>query len=430
MFQFRFLKKFSPKSEFTKNTATLILGTVLAQVVPLLLHPILRRIYTPEEFGVFAVYLNIISIIVIMATLRYEAAIVLPKNNVEAANILSLSFIINFLLCSCFFVLIVFLKDGFCSLINFPLKYSNWLYLLPFSAMFMSFYQSLNYWLIRQKAFKAASINKISRRGVEGVFQLGLGFKRNVLGLITGDVLGNLTNLISGVIQVFKNDFKVRYISKNKIVFVLKKYKKFPIYNFFPTLLSSIANSLPFIFINKFYSSENVGYIDLSRLVLSIPLAFISVTVSQVIFQQITSKKNNRQSIKKELIHVLYFILAVAVLEYFVIQFTGPQLFSLIFGDKYYLSGQYSQILMYGYIMNFIISTYSSIFISFEKLKLLSVWQIAYFLCICSLFLFHHFTIVNFIEIYTFIEVSMDIIYCFILFTIIRKYEGSLTITN
>ena len=48
-----FLSKFKPKSEFTKNTLTLMTGTSVAQAIPIAISPILTRIYSPEDFGVY-----------------------------------------------------------------------------------------------------------------------------------------------------------------------------------------------------------------------------------------------------------------------------------------------------------------------------------------------------------------------------------------
>ena len=55
----------------------------------------LRRIYTVEDFGAMTVFLSVFSMLTIVSSFRYEATIVLPKNNNEAANILSLTFIIR-----------------------------------------------------------------------------------------------------------------------------------------------------------------------------------------------------------------------------------------------------------------------------------------------------------------------------------------------
>lgn len=425
------MKQLFFKSEFTKNSFTLIIGTILAQAIPLILHPLLRRIYTPEDFGAMAVYLNIFSMITIVSALRYEATIVLPKNNNEAGNILSLTFILNIIFSTIIFLIILFFKNDIVQFINFPLKYSNYLYFLPFACSIFGIYQSINYWLIRQKAFKASTTNKIIRRGIEGAVQGVLGFFKVPGGLFIGDLSGNFANVIAGIRQIFKNKYDVRLVSRKKIIYVFKKYIDYPKFNVLPTLLSSAATILPFLFINKMYSTEIVGYLDLSRLVLSIPLIFIASTISQVFFQQTTEKKHNSLSIKKDLMNIMYLLLAVICIEILIILFLGPQLFGFVFGERYTVSGSFSQILIFSFVLNFIGSTFSSIFITFEKIRLNSIWQIIYFCAICSLLFYTGLNIYNFLKIYVLIEVIMHLIYIAMILFIINGYEKKLKkITN
>ena len=42
------------KSEFTKNVLTLMTGTTIAQAIPIAISPILTRLYSPEDFWIFA----------------------------------------------------------------------------------------------------------------------------------------------------------------------------------------------------------------------------------------------------------------------------------------------------------------------------------------------------------------------------------------
>lgn len=420
-------KQLVSKSEFTKNTFILVIGTVIAQSIPLLLHPFLRRIYSPEDFGAMAVYLNIFGMLTIVSALRYEATIVLPKNNNEAANILSLTFIITLIFSTLLLLTIICFKNEIVHLINFPEKYSNYLYFLPFACAAFSMYQSMNYWLIRHKAFKASTSNKIIRRAVEGAVQSILGILKVPGGLFVGDVSGNFANVIAGTRQIFKNTFNTSVVTRKKIGYVFKKYIDYPKFNVLPTLLSSAASVLPFLFINKFYSTEVVGYLDLSRLVLSIPLIFISSTISQVFFQQTTEKRHHSASIKKDVLNILYLLLAVIAIEIIAILFIGPWLFGFVFGETYTVSGQFSQILVFSFAMNFIGSSFSSIFITFEKIRLNSLWQITYFCAICSLLLFKDLTIEEFLKIYVVIEIVMHSIYCAMMYSIVSKYEKNIT---
>jgi len=423
--QQKLLKRFFIQSDFSKNTLILVSGTIAAQAIPLALHPFLRHIYTPEDFGAMAVFLGIFSMVTIVSALRYEATIVLPKENSEAANILVLTFIISFIFNMLMMLVLLVFKTPIVDFIGLPLKYANFIFLLPITSFLFSLYQSMNYWLIRQKAFKASSINKIVRRTVEGSVQLAMGLLKVPGGLFAGDFLGNFSNVISGIRQIYKNNFSTNTISKQQLSYVLKKYIDYPKFNVIPTLLSSAASLLPFLFINKFYSTEAVGYLDLSRMVLSIPLIFISATIAQVLFQQITEKKHQELSIKKDLKNISYLLLAIIAFEALVLFLFGDNLFQLIFGEHYVISSIYSKILIFSFSLNFITSTFSSVYITFNKIRLNSIWQVAYFISICSLLLFTKVELIDFLKVYVAIEVIMSLINCFMLLNIVNNYEKS-----
>ena len=55
------LKSWSIKSEFAKNVITLISGTAIAQALSLIFSPIISRIYNPEDFGFFAIFMSVVS---------------------------------------------------------------------------------------------------------------------------------------------------------------------------------------------------------------------------------------------------------------------------------------------------------------------------------------------------------------------------------
>ncbi|MFT5306040.1 MAG: lipopolysaccharide exporter, partial [Chitinophagales bacterium] len=66
------------KSSFLKNTLLLVSGTTIAQAIPMVISPILTRIYEPKSFGVLMIYVSYISILGVIATTRYEKAIIIP----------------------------------------------------------------------------------------------------------------------------------------------------------------------------------------------------------------------------------------------------------------------------------------------------------------------------------------------------------------
>lgn len=82
------------KGRFARSVTVLAGGAVLGQAITVLVSPILTRLYSPEDFGVFGVYASILGIVTVIASLRYEYALPLPEDDAIAANILALCFLL------------------------------------------------------------------------------------------------------------------------------------------------------------------------------------------------------------------------------------------------------------------------------------------------------------------------------------------------
>ena len=137
-------------NEFNRNVTKLVLGTGFAQIIPIALTPILTRIYSPEDFGIFAIYMAIASILGVIATARYELSIVLPKNDKNALDIFYLCNIVSFSLSFIFFIFIYIFTEELNIFIGLD-SYSNILFLLPLSIIAAGLLQSLSYLLVRRK---------------------------------------------------------------------------------------------------------------------------------------------------------------------------------------------------------------------------------------------------------------------------------------
>ena len=410
------------ESAFLKNTITLITGIGVAQLIPILMQTFLRRMFLPEVFGAFAVYMSVVGILVIISSLRYQIAIVIPEKDKEAANIFFLVLFINSVFFLILLTTIVFFKNTVAALLDFPAKYDYWLYFLPFSVLLFSVYDSINYWLIRKKAFKASAINKISRRSFEGITQATFGFLKQPFGLVIGDIVGNIANNISGIIQIRKYGLSLSLFNKKYVISVMKKHSDFP-KNSIPALLNTVGTLLPIILINKFYSETVTGYFDLTRLVLSVPSILISAAISKVLLQNISEKVNNALSIKKELLNVFYVLFIIVIIEVAVIINFGPELFTFVFGENGNMSGILAQTLIFSFAFSFVVSPLSFVFIALRKIKIISIWQSLYFLSILSLILFKDLIFNDFIKIYVLIDIILYSLYFILILIAISKYE-------
>ena len=288
------------KDSLIKNVSVLVTGTVLAQIIPVALQPVLKRLFEPEDFGVFDIYLKTLGILFVVFALKYDMAVVLPKNRVKALMILSLSVVSALFFTVLSLLVLIFFEPQIIAMLEFPEKYKFALYLLPFSTLFFSLFNSFNYLLIRDKKFYASSINKVNRRAIEGSVQVGLAFVPSIknFGLFIGDIAGNFIYFLSAYYQSIKT-FKIdkRFFKIKNLKAIAKEYFDLPKYNIIPELLNTaFFASVSFLVLSKFNIKE-VGYMELTQRILAIPSAFISYSVGQVLLQKITELVNHKQKI-------------------------------------------------------------------------------------------------------------------------------------
>ena len=420
-------KSLSGPSGFIKNTAILILGTGIAQAIPILLQPILRRVYSPEDFGAFAVYFSMIGILTVIANFRYDLAIGLPEKDEEGANLVFLSLLFNFLFNLLLLIVILLFRNNLAVLLKFPEKFSYFLLLLPFSTFLFCSFQAMNYWLIRKKAFKSLTINKVSRRGAEGIVQVTFGLFRNSSGLFWADLAGNISNNISGFRQLKKTGFRLRYFSRASMFRMLKRYIAFPKFNLVPQLLGTIAMQLPVFMINRLFTKTDLGFYDLTQQAILAPFSLISVAISQVLLQRITEKKHKGEKIFRDFMNITAMLLMIGLGSVVLIELWGPQMFALVFGNKCMIAGSYARVLIIGYMLFLVVSPMGAILLGLEKIRIFSLWNVLHFLLLIGLYFVRNITFTDFLLLFVSIEiVAFSVLYFWITKTVM-KYDRQIS---
>ena len=350
-----------------KNLSYLVTGTALAQVLIILFQLILRRIYTPADFGAFAVYMSIIGIIAVIASLRYEQTIILPADDNKAYNLLYLSFGIGLIISVLTAILLFVFKQPFMRLINFPEKYSYWLAFVPLSLLLLAIYQALNYYLIRIKQFKLSASNKVERRIAEGVTQTVSGYCGNQTGLVFGDIAGQSVNALAAGIKVHKFVGGLK-LSWTTIKSVAAEYRSFPLQNSFAAFLNALSLLLPTIFINRLFDEQTTGLFDLARMLMIMPLSLVTTSMGQVLVQRFTELRNRRESIRHDFCRIAALLAVLALVFAVVAFFLAPSLLALIFGETWRESGVYVRIMVWAFAFKFVVSPFNMVLTAFEKI--------------------------------------------------------------
>lgn len=361
--------KLKLKSEFSRNVLTLMTGTTMAQAIPIAISPILTRLYTPEDFGVFALYIAIVNFIAIIVTGRYEMAIVLPKKNEDAINILALSLLVCFFIVFVVTVVIILFKENILLILN-TTSLGNLLYLVPISIFLAGLVQSFNYWSNRQEYFKNISTAQISQSLTIGTTQPCFGYLNINAGLILGNIIGRFMIAFVLVKKFLNSDKKyIEDIELNRVKQLAKKHKDFPFINSLHALSDIVKNSGSVMLISSFFGSAILGFYTLSLRVLQVPIGIIGSALGQVLYKKFSTMHNEDKSMFPYVIKIELFLLLIALPSFGLLYFIAPELFSFVFGEKWRIAGEYSQILIPYLFMNFLISPISSIPIILGKQK-------------------------------------------------------------
>ncbi len=412
-------------STFTRNLLTLITGNTIALIIPIILYPLLSRIFTPEDYALFGVYFSVYIFLEIASAGRYELAVVIPKKDSDATNLVAGSLLISLGYSIFILILVIFFREWLAHKLNNP-GLADWLFLLPPSLLLVSISKLCNNWLIRKKQFKASSINKASQKLTETSAQLILGILRTGNGLVLGDVIGRLFNAIFSFYQSFHSGLQRSQVEIKTIKAVLIEYVEFPKFGILPSMLNTLAGMLPVFIISAYYSVEISGSFNFSRIILSVPFALISAGISQVLMQQVSERRNNQETISAELFSLAIKLAILSGLGVIVLWAAGPQLFEIIFGVKWKQSGEFTSILIFSYAISFIVSPFSILLTLLGQIKQLSYWQVFYFVATCFLWMFKEIPVEHFLLALVIIDIISYTLYGALIYRSVKKYEVSL----
>lgn len=363
----KLISKLKPKSEFSKNVITLMTGTTIAQAMPIAISPILTRIYTPEDFGIFAIYMAVVSIISIIATGRYEMAIMLPKEEEDVTSIVKLTLLILSTITVILFLIVIIFNQTITNLIENK-EISNWLYFLPISIFLVGLYQVYNYLLIREKNFKRLATNKIIVSTTNATTQLGYGFiVSNGFGLLFGNIIG----YIISIYFIIKSKVVNKYFGckNNSVKKVAKEYQNFPKYDVPSVLVNVVANQLPILALGKYFGLGIVGFYSLMYKVLMMPINLLSSTVLDVFKQQATDDYNKYGNCKEIYVKTFRSLVLLGIVPFTILGIWAPEIFAFVFGEKWSVAGGFAQIMVPMLFLKFIINPLSYMFYIAAKQK-------------------------------------------------------------
>lgn len=370
------MKRFLPKSEFSRNVLTLMTGTTVAQAIPISISPILTRIYTPEDFGVFALFLSISIIFGSIANGRYELAIMLPETDEDAINIAALGVIISLSL-SIFLLLIIVLFNAQIAAALGNQEIGVWLYFIPVSVFFIGLFNVLNFTNNRLKKYKDIALANIYKSVALAVVQLTVGFaKAGPCGLISGQLVSNVFANIRLLKNITKSVQLKKVLSTKKMICLAKRHIGFPKYTLWATLANTMSQHLTNILIPTFFAVSTLGQYSLVQRALGVPSSLVGNSIGQVYFRTANEERRETGSATNIFIVTVKKLFILSTPIFIILFFVIEDVFVFVFGEAWAEAGLYAKLLLPLFAIRFVFSPVSITFSTFEKQKLALLLQI------------------------------------------------------
>lgn len=384
----RLRARYAPAGSFADSVLTVMTGTAVALAIPIAAAPVLTRLYSPADFGLFALYLSITHIVASVAGARYEVAIILPETDEAAANVAALAVLFALAVSTVSLLAVWLLNAPITRLLGTPAM-SGWLYLAPLTVLLASVFQTLNFWAIRRNQFKSLALRKIAFSVTMVASQIGLGQAPAGLqsgGLIYGQIAGDA--LATGLLlwKVCRDDWS-RFkgsIAWGAIKSMLGRYKDFPKYDIPSSLLNILSNQMPTLLFSAFFGPAVVGFYALTHRVLSIPVALLANSVLDVYKQRAALDYQKDGNCEAIYLRTFKTLAVLSFVPFSLFAAFAPALFAFAFGEEWRTAGEYGRIMAGFYFVQFIASPLSYTAFIAERQRLHMIWQIGLFIAITA----------------------------------------------
>ncbi|EMR03574.1 lipopolysaccharide biosynthesis protein [Cesiribacter andamanensis] len=271
-------------SKSLQHVAILLSGRVAVQLIALISQILLARVYTPEQFGEFALLNSILAILLIASSGRYEAGIVITKRPLHSQRLFQLSQVL-LAVTVCLICILLALSSPLLKLWSTHTGFSlTYIWLLPLLVACSGYWQIVQNWLIRFRSYKKFSIALICQRltilsGALLFYTLPL----NHNGLIYGLVLGSVCMFCIALFYQ-RQSF---YIPLKSLRSFAYHFKDFPGFSLPSLLLGLFIQHLPIFWIGYFYGTDLTGSYSMAYSIIMLPLTALSMSAGQIFAERL-----------------------------------------------------------------------------------------------------------------------------------------------
>lgn len=360
---------------FWKHVITVLGGALGAQALPLLAAPMITRMCTPADMGAFSLWLALVAVTAIGATLRMETAMILDHETEQQRT--------------CFGIVIytatvtAFLVTGLATLAHVfdlpAVRQLSWPALLTvgIGTWLTANMQTTLAYATSHNAFGKAARAKVWGAGTIAVAQLlllaaGIGEP----GLLVGQLIGLGIGLTAARRLLRPPRARIALKLGPDARAYLVRHRKFWRYALPSNLLNNTVGQLPLFLIGMRHGALAAGLFALTQRVLAAPISLLAASVLEVFKRQSVHEFQTLGNCKQSYRYTFKVLMLLGLAPSLVLLFFSPQLFAWVFGPDWREAGQLAQILAPLYFLNFVASPLSYVFFVTGRQNVDLWWQL------------------------------------------------------
>ncbi|SFN88085.1 Membrane protein involved in the export of O-antigen and teichoic acid [Mesorhizobium sp. NFR06] len=252
--------------------------------------PILARLYSPADFGVFTIYLSTVNILGAVAALRFEPSLYGVKDTEQTYVTVKL-------------ILLAVLTTGALTfaagqvLLSFaPVHLRALVWLVPIGMSGAALVEAMNCWALRAGLLRDFALGRLILPATMALLQLVFGLAR--LGgeaMVHAHVISQFIFLAFLGFRILTwDDVRGIYRAPWRSAFdkAVREYK-FPLFDIPATLGSYAINNLPAILVGSLFGAAFAGYLGVATRLVTGPIVLIATPLSNVFVAE-ANKNSNR----------------------------------------------------------------------------------------------------------------------------------------
>jgi O-antigen/teichoic acid export membrane protein len=369
---------------YLRNIVTMMAGSGVATIIPIVLSLVLTRLYSPENYGSFSIFLSTAGLLSMLVTIQYCSAILFPGKDCAASQVALLSLLVTLVVAVTIAVSFVILAVW-----DMPIMRHGWL--LPISLIVSGCNATLRAWSSRLKRYRVSSLSKIVSVLAAGAVQIIIGsIYPSSFGLIVGYVCGQIA--MAGVF-LWGNQILIKLIYENipsaqQLRTLGQRYRSFLLFATPSAIVESAIANLPIYAFALFYTESDIGFLGLALRILLGPVNVLSQSVGQVFQQKAVEDVRESGGCRLLFRNTLTGLSLIGLPGFAVLFAFGPDLFSFAFGEGWAMSGEFARPLAVLFCVKFVTGPLLFVFYITNRQKQFLIFNIGTFLFSCLGILF------------------------------------------